>query len=254
MALTARQCIELFQLVFLRAVAAKGEDKALIALKGGCNLRFYFRSPRHSEDIDFDVGVIAKNTLKNKIDRLLKSPVVLSPLRSNGIDIENFTAPKQTDTIQRWKVGLRFEGIQFPLRTKVEFSRRDSIEGTAFESIEWELLRTYGLTPSLAAHYTSRTAIAQKVHALAGRAEPQARDIFDLSLLFSRPDARAMALGSAERRHVGAAIENAMAISFDEYRSKVVAYLDPAQASPYEGRAAWDAMQGGVVDQLEALR
>jgi predicted nucleotidyltransferase component of viral defense system len=252
--LTARQCIELFHLVFLRALSAKGEDKARIALKGGCNLRFYFGSPRYSEDIDFDVGVIAKNTLKNKVERLLKAPVVLSPLRSNGIDIEDYTAPKQTDTTQRWKVGLRSGGLHFPLRTKVEFSRRDALEGTAFESIERELLRTYGLTPSLAAHYTSRAAIAQKVQALAGRAEPQARDVFDLNLLFSRPDSRAVALGTAERRHVGAALDNAMAISFDEYRSKVVAYLEPAQASPYGGRAAWDAMQGAVVDQLEALR
>ena len=54
MALSARQSIELFHLVFLRALVAKGEDKTLIALKGGCNLRFYFDSVRYSEDIDFD--------------------------------------------------------------------------------------------------------------------------------------------------------------------------------------------------------
>ena len=46
--------------MFLRALVAKGDDKSLIALKGGCNLRFYFASIRYSEDIDFDVVVIRR--------------------------------------------------------------------------------------------------------------------------------------------------------------------------------------------------
>ena len=53
MAWTVRQVVEMFHLVFLRALVAKGDDKALFALKGGCNLRFYFGSLRYSEDIDF---------------------------------------------------------------------------------------------------------------------------------------------------------------------------------------------------------
>jgi len=57
MALSARQTIEMFHLVFLRALAAKGEDKSLFALKGGCNLRFFFQSVRYSEDIDIDASI-----------------------------------------------------------------------------------------------------------------------------------------------------------------------------------------------------
>src|SRR5258708_2516194 len=140
MRLSARQSVELFHLIFLRALAVKSEDKALIALKGGCNLRFYFGSVRYSEDIDFDVGVITRGTLKNKIERLLKSAVVVSPLKSKGIEITDFSAPKQTETTQRWKVGLRVDGLNVPLRTKVEFSRRDAIVGAAFEAIEREVL------------------------------------------------------------------------------------------------------------------
>jgi hypothetical protein len=45
-----------------------------------------------------------------------------------------------------------------------------------------------------------------------------------------------------------------MSISFDEYRARVVAYLDPEQAPPYASRAAWDAMQEGVIGRLGALR
>lgn len=36
--MSLRQSIELFHLVFLRALSAKGEDEALVALKGGSNL------------------------------------------------------------------------------------------------------------------------------------------------------------------------------------------------------------------------
>lgn len=177
MALSARQAVELFHLVFLRALVAKGEDKALIALKGGCNLRFYFASVRYSEDIDFDVTVISKGTLKNKVDRLLMSPLI-----------------------------------------------------------------------------ATQAAIAQKIHALAGRTEPQARDVFDLNLLLARPDADAVPLTDAQRAWIPDAIERAMSISFDDYTSKVVSYLDPTQAELFEDRPAWDAMQDAVVARLEALR
>jgi predicted nucleotidyltransferase component of viral defense system len=253
MPLSARQCVEFFHLVFLRALVAKGEDKALIALKGGCNLRFYFDSVRYSEDIDFDVSVIARDTLKNKVDRLLRSPLVQAPLKAKGIELTETSAPKQTDTTQRWKVGLRVQGLSVPLRTKVEFSRREAVDAAAFAAVRSEVLRPYGLTPMLANHYTTGAAIAQKVHALAGRAEPQARDIFDLNVLLARPDAAELKLEPAQRAWVPAATEHAMSISYDEYRAKVVAYLDPEQAVLFEERATWEHMQDTVVARLEAL-
>jgi hypothetical protein len=60
-----RQYVELFHLLFLRQLAS-GEDRSLIALKGGCNLRFFFGSIRYSEDMDLDVWTMARETLKNK--------------------------------------------------------------------------------------------------------------------------------------------------------------------------------------------
>jgi predicted nucleotidyltransferase component of viral defense system len=49
-----RQTIEIFHLLFLRAFGAR-VDKSLFALKGGCNLRFFFKSVRYSEDMDLDI-------------------------------------------------------------------------------------------------------------------------------------------------------------------------------------------------------
>lgn len=254
MAYTARQSIEMFHLVFVRALLAKGDDKSLIALKGGCNLRFYFGSPRYSEDIDFDVVVIAKGTLRNKVERLLESPLVTMPLKSRGMEVIEVSAPKQTDATQRWKAVLSVQGFPVALRTKIEFSRRDAIEGAAYEAIDVDVVRAHGLTPVLATHYRTHAAVAQKIQALVGRAETQARDVFDLHLLLSRPEANTLKGTGTPSLRIDTAIERAMEVSFDAYTSKVVAYLDPAQSPLYEGRAAWNAMQEFVVSQLESLR
>jgi hypothetical protein len=174
---------------------------------------------------------------------------VLSPLRARGIELVDVTAPKQTETTQRWKAGLRAAGLA--ARTKIEFSRRGPIEGAAFEVVHAEVLRAYAMTPFLATHYTTRAALAQKVQALAGRKDPQARDVFDVNLLIARPDG-AIALSAVERRSLAAAIDNALSVSFDDYTAQVVAYLDPAQIELFAGRPAWDAMQSAVVSWLEA--
>lgn len=254
MPLSVRQSTELFHLVFLRALVAKAEDKSLVALKGGCNLRFFFGSVRYSEDMDLDVVVLARETLKNKVERLLRSPAVIAPLKANGLTIVETSAPKQTETTQRWKVGLRREGEELSVRTKVEFSRRDAIEGAKFEAAGREVLRPYGLTPVLATHYTTGAAIRQKIHALAARAETQARDVFDLALLLARADAAGLALDAAAKKWLPEAIEHAVGLSFDEYASTVVAFLEPNHAELYRERSAWEAMQEDVVSRLEALR
>jgi predicted nucleotidyltransferase component of viral defense system len=249
-----RQGIEMFHLVFLRALVAKGEDKSLISLKGGCNLRFYFGSIRYSEDIDLDVAVTSKETLRNKVERLLRSPLVTAPLKTRGLEIAEISSPKQTDTTQRWKLGLRSRGLELAVRTKIEFSRRDAMVGAAFEAVDPDVLRPHGLTPFLATHYTTHATVLQKVLALAGRTEPQARDVFDLNLLLARPEAHELELTDAEKRRLANAIDHAMGISFDEYASKVVAYLEPSQAELYGDHSSWEAMQEAVVSRLEAWR
>jgi predicted nucleotidyltransferase component of viral defense system len=249
--LSDRAAVEFFHLVFLRALVGKGQDKGLFALKGGCNLRFYFGSVRYSEDIDLDVTVVAKATLRNKVDRLLASPLVAAPLKTQGLELTDLSAPKQTETTQRWKVGLKVVGRELALRTKIEFSRRGVVDGTQFEVVPADILRPYALTPFLATHYRAPSAVVQKIEALAGRTEPQARDVFDLNLLLARVDSvDAVAMASEPR--LAAAIEHALEITYDQYAAQVVAYLDPVQRELYESRDAWNTMQDAVVTALES--
>ena len=248
-----RTVIELFHLAFLRALMSKAEDKAIFSLKGGCNLRFYFQSARYSEAMDLDAIVIAKGTLKNKIDRLMNTPALIAPLLARGLSVAEVSAPKQTETTQRWKIGLRSEGQAGIVRTKVEFSRRDAIEGSSFEAVGKHITQRHDMAPFLAAHYGTRSAISQKIRALANRVEPQARDVFDLELLLYRNDAANLVLAPEEVRVLPRAIDRAMSISFDEYMAQVVSYLEPEQAELRASRTAWDTMQSNVVNRLQAL-
>ncbi|HEU5135591.1 MAG TPA: nucleotidyl transferase AbiEii/AbiGii toxin family protein [Steroidobacteraceae bacterium] len=246
---TERQAIEVFHLLFLRSFGAR-VDKTLFALKGGCNLRFYHRSIRYSEDMDLDLRTMAPGTLRSKVDAVLAADPFRHSLRAQGLEISAVTAPKQTAITQRWKIALRLTGLQDTLPTKIEFSRRALDDGAELAPVEPELIRQYKLYPVLVQRYSVATAFAQKVAALALRTETQARDIFDIKLLL---DAGAMPAGiSPELVHT--AIENAMTISFDDFSGQVVAYLEPEHQSDYRERASFDTLQDQVLDALRALQ
>ena len=118
-----RQAIEVFHLLFLRALSAR-VDPALYVLKGGCNLRFFFKSIRYSEDIDLDVRTIAVPTLTKNVDAVLAASAFARTLRSQRMTLGNVAAPKQTQTTQRWKVQIRLDDFAQDIPTKIEFSRR----------------------------------------------------------------------------------------------------------------------------------
>ena len=162
MSLADRQAVELFHLQFVRLLCA-GPDKDRFAIKGGCNLRFFFESMRYSEDIVLDVTRIPVHTLKEKVAKLLAGPALALPLESRGLAIAEVSAPKQTETTQRWKVALSSEGHALPLHTKIEFSRRETADQPRIESIAPAVLAEYGLMPVLAPHYPLAAAMRQKI-------------------------------------------------------------------------------------------
>ena len=247
--LTERQAVEIFHLHFIRLLCA-GPEKDRFAIKGGCNLRFFFDSVRYSEDIDLDVARVPVHTLKDRVSRILGGPALTLPLRSRGIAVLDSSTPKQTGTTQRWKVGLSVEGRSLPLHTKIEFSRRATAEEAKVESVAPGVLADHGLMPLLAPHYPLAPAMRQKVLALVGRSAVQARDVFDLGVLFARAGGNAAALRPV-RAQIERAIERAMEVSYDGYRSQVVSYLKPEQIASMGSSEAWDALQSQVIAVLE---
>lgn len=247
-----RQLVELFHLHFVRLLCS-GPQKGSFAIKGGCNLRFFFESVRYSEDIDLDVAVLPVHALKEKVTGILSGPALSLSLRSRGLSITSVSAPKQTDTTQRWKVGLLAQGHSTALHTKIEFSRRATTEEATVEAVATAILAEHQLMPLLAPHYPLAAALRQKVGALVGRSIVQARDVFDLAVLFARAGGTAEVLGPI-RSDIPRAVERVMDVSYANFKSQVVSYLRPDHVDMYGSPAAWDALQMQVIENLEKAR
>lgn len=247
-----RQAVEIFHLLFLRAFGAR-VDKALFCLKGGCNLRFFHKSIRYSQDMDLDIQTMAPGTLQNNVKRLLAAPAFTHSLRAQGIEITRTAQPKQTGTTQRWKIGLRILDSGAEVPTKIEFSRRGLNDEKPLASVDAEIIRTYRLYPVILQHYSVHTAFAQKVSALALREQVQSRDVFDLKLLLDAGGG-GKALPAPTAVHLAAAINNAMAVDYDAFAGQVLAYLEPEYQEHYRSRRAWNELQEQVVGGLAALR
>lgn len=247
-----RQIIEIFHLLFLRAFGAR-VDKALFALKGGCNLRFFLKSIRYSEDLDLDIHTMAVGTLRNNVRRLFEAQSFVQSLRAQGIEIARTSLPKQTETTQRWKLILRVTESAAEVPTKIEFSRRGLEGEKAVEPVDPGVIRAYRLYPVIVQHYCVHTAFAQKISALALREQVQSRDVFDLKQLLDAGGAE-QPLPATTAVNLPLAIGHALAIDYDAFAGQVLAFLEPEYQEHYRNRKVWAELRGQVVDGLEALR
>jgi predicted nucleotidyltransferase component of viral defense system len=240
-------CVEQFHLLFLEQLGRK-LDKRHYALKGGCNLRFYLRSIRYSEDMDLDVQSTPVEVLEDRVEQILSGATLGRILQARGLTITRYSAPKQTETTQRWKLTLTAKGIELPLHTKIEFSRRGINDPVTFEGVDGLLMREYQITPFLASHYTPEAAFRQKVHALIHRSQTQARDIFDLAHLLR---SGVSPQGMEPPRQWREAQQNAMSISFAVFKSQVLAFLSPDHQAQYDDSQMWDDLVLRVVEALK---
>jgi hypothetical protein len=243
------QHVECFHLVLLRMLESR-LDRGSWVVKGGVNLRAWFGSLRYSEDLDVDAVRGSPHALAERMDALLLARPFHDLLAAQGLALARTSKPKQTDTTQRWKFELRAEGTEVPLHTRVEFSRRGTGEEHALEPVRPEVVRPYGLLAPTVQHYTARAAARQKVQALAGRSAPQARDVWDLEHLLRTTGVDPGPFTPAERKTLDAALDRAMGLPFDVYRSQVVPYLAPEHQELYGTPETWERMRELVVDRL----
>lgn len=244
------QIVELFHVAFLDVLSHKVEPTRYV-LKGGANLRYFFGSPRYSEDIDFDSSEVPTWGLKEKVDQILDSPQLEIILRPSGLAVAESSKPKQTETTQRWKVGIGAPGQARLVRTKIEFSKRNGEDRYRLEAIPSEVVKPYGLRPPVVQHYVDGAPAEQKILALARRPQAQARDVFDLDLLLRR---QPLPAGHLDPDLLAEAVGRALELSFEEFRQQVVEFLEPDAVLLYDSPGAWDQMQTSVAQQLEAAR
>jgi predicted nucleotidyltransferase component of viral defense system len=249
------QIREVFHFHFLERLLQQS-DPGLYILKGGINLRFFFNSPRYSEDMDIDVLVGGVQTLKKNGYKILNDPAFRRSLRSfdiADIELNDPMKAKQTDTTQRFRLGLlTVAGNRLP--TKVEFSRRDHRKAGEAETalIDPLIARTYRKLSYRCPHYTGAAAVAQKLRALAGRPVTQARDVFDIGILirggYAPPAPWSKLLTKSE---YATALDRLTSLDWEDYEGQVVAFLDDASRTEYGGKAAWEMLQNQVLNELE---
>ncbi|HBC89063.1 MAG TPA: hypothetical protein DCZ94_19155 [Lentisphaeria bacterium] len=242
--------VEEFHLLFLAQLNQKLNRKHY-ALKGGCNMRFFFRSPRYSEDIDFDAIGIETHQLQDRIGEIFKSKGFMQILEARKLSIENLREHKQTETTQRWKMSIHTPFSEIPLPTKIEFSKRGTGEELIFESIDPEIGAKHQMPPLLINHYPPETAMLQKTSAIISRSTVQARDIFDLHLLIQRGVKPANIRIKFTEEQLEIAEKNIMLVDFKLFQSQVLGYLTPEYQGQYDDESAWDDIRLKSVEFLK---
>lgn len=244
-----RQYIELFHLLLLDQLGRK-MDRQDWTLKGGCNLRFFFRSVRYSEDMDLDLGGVPTHIVQERVNAVLAGRPFRDILAVRQIVIEHVTPAKQTGTTQRWKLGLRTPAVAMPLPTKIEFSKRGMQAGVVFGPVASELIREYELAPIWANHYNASAACNQKLNALVSRSAVQARDVFDLHVLLPHVPA-SDPLELPEGKRMAEVEERAMSIGFGVFKSQVLSFLPQDLQARYDAPEVWETI---VLEALERLK
>jgi len=247
------QTIEAFHLVFLRVLGAKRPD--WYTLKGGANLRYFFGSERYSNDIDFDFHGREGWMATEAVSEILSGPALTLSTRHVGLRVVDITAPKQTSTTLRWKIGLVSDRFPDPVRTKVEFSSRErDATDVMTEAVPTRIVGRYGVMTSSVQHYGIRSATEQKIAALALRSETKARDIFDLELLFRILKSSKLGTTQLATSHAEEAAEKALQISYNNFRSEVLPFLDVEVGELYDSAESWTLMRDAVIESLLSLR
>jgi predicted nucleotidyltransferase component of viral defense system len=203
-------------------------------VKGGVNLRLFFESVRYSEDMDLDAEPKARLALRGTIQNYLGDIKTRRRLASLGIrDVLASNRPaKDTETTLRFKLRLEVGGgVQLPTKVEISFRERARDDAIVEEAASPRIVRQYLTStemPLVLPHYDRTAAIRQKISALAGRAEVQARDVFDLALLCTSGedfDLRLLA-----RNVDGSVLRNAhdrvFELGDDAYESQVLEFLD----------------------------
>lgn len=252
--LTDTQLREVFHFCFLNRLL-KISDPGMYVLKGGVNLRFFFNSPRYSEDMDLDILAGGVSTLKKNGYKILRDGSFIRNLRTygiEGIDINDPEKAKQTGTTQRFRFGLiTSAGLRLP--TKVEFSRRQSPGEQPVKSlINPEIARQYHKLAYHCQHYPGEVAVLQKIYALAGRSETQARDVFDLGILHAGGHANSIKASKTLTKDIRQRAINALlSLTFEVFNGQVVEFLDAENRAIYGSAPAWEQLQETILELLD---
>ena len=252
---TPLQLREIFHIEFLRWFG-RSAKRGRHAVKGGVNLRLFYKSVRYSEDMDLDIDAMTVSALRDAVMNILSSGSFSAGLRPFGIEAvvpPDMRSAKQTETTQRFKVHLITVSGE-DLFTKVEFSRRGFKGNIEIRPVDDAILRAYRAAPVIVAHYDAPSAIIQKIAALADRSITQARDIFDLYVLGTQHEPSELSNKDLDPAILLKAYENVFEVGFGQFKDSVLAYLSEDDRAAYDSQAVWDDIKLKVSGLIDGFR
>ena len=93
-------------------------------------------------------------------------------------------------------------------------------------------------------HYNIKSAIIQKIDAIASRSVVQARDIYDLYILNSQfTGTEITEFEVIEKDKLEKAYNNVFVVTFEQFRDSVVLYLSPEEQIIYSKDTSWDEVR-----------
>jgi predicted nucleotidyltransferase component of viral defense system len=248
---------EVVHLLILRELVGVRRGGSVTA-KGGVNLRLFFGSVRYSEDMDLDGTMEASTAIRNRLKELFDDREFTRRLQTFGIrGLDPGEGPnKDTETTFRYKFGvIAGGGVRYPTKVEFSFRKRHAADPAVIEAPSLEILQAYGVERFEVRHYGREAAIRQKIEALGGRREAQARDVFDIHVL--APDVPSDALlalvaKALRRERLEEAHARALAISYSEYRGQVFEFLGEEARSQFATEGMWDEMRLRVAALIES--
>lgn len=260
--LDPRQTREAVHVLLLRELLGVRRGEAIV-LKGGVNLRLFHGSPRYSEDIDLDGDPEARLALRERIRSFFEDPGVIRAMKGLGLrGLDPKEGPnKDTLTTFRYKFHVLGGGrVGYPTKIEVSFREPHPGDDHRFERPEPGVYRPYlGEDADLRVpHYTRPAAVRQKLDALAGRSEVQARDVFDLAVLVPRgrpvdPDLLEFLAENMDEQDLVKAHDRAFALDYAHYEGQVVEFLRTEERDRYHDPGVWETLQlrvSSLVDQI----
>lgn len=249
---------EAVHLLILRELSKVSGGDAVI-VKGGVNLRLSFGSVRYSEDIDLDGEPEASDVIRGCIKGIFKDRMFVRELHRVGIRaLDPGEGPnKDSATTFRYKFGVILPGdVRHPTKVEVSFRDRhvgdESVLGVPDEAV----FARYGIQPVAVRRYVRKAAARQKIDALGGRREAQARDVFDLHVLTpgnTNEDFLGFLAEGLSRDRLSEANRRALTITFSEYEGQVLEFLAEDARSRYGTEGAWDEIRLETATLLEEV-
>lgn len=244
--------------IMLQELTKMVHETAVI-LKGGVNLRLFFGSPRYSEDMDLDGDPSASMVIRETIVGLFENRGFLTKLRQVGIrELDPGEGPnKDTETTFRYKFGVVTGGIRYGTKVEVSYREPSEPDQVAVEPADVTVVEPY-LGPGaelVIPHYKRDSAVRQKIIALGGRANVQARDVFDLHVLAPSEEEGSKLIGfladSIESSKLREAHERAFEISYNAYRGQVMEFLSDDLRDRFDSHETWDELRLRAVHLID---